>query len=479
MRILFFTWRSNLERFAGMVAELGRSGHEVVVASPSHMQVKLPKLLRGIPRIKAVAYDEVANSAFGTGIRLLRNTRDYLWYLSPEQQVASFNRRHALDWLVRAATADGRRADPSWPDPILQLDPDQQDSLDASLAELELRIPPDPSVVDLIRAQRPDAVLVSPLVKPQFHQTEVVKAARMLDVPSGFLAYSWDNLSNKGRVHVSPDRTFVWNELQRQEAIHLHGLDPETVLATGAPHWDAFFARAPSREREDFCAKHSFDPDRPLVLYLGSTGRICPYEPQVVERWLDAVRRGPGSLRKANVLVRRHPDEAARWSGWMPRDEYVSMSRNPGKGDQGLYDELHHAEAVVGLNTTAQLEASILGKPVYTFAAGELAPGQQGTLHFYHLLRDRGGVVSFAETMDEHVTQLERGLAGDYDREAIRRFCESFIRPHGLDRPVTPILAEAVLELAGAGRPKRLPLGWLRARANGRRRASAVAKTAG
>jgi hypothetical protein len=104
------------------------------------------------------------------------------------------------------------------------------------------------------------------------------------------------------------------------------------------------------------------------------------------------------------------------------------------------------------LNTTAQIEASILGKPVYTFSGGELAPGQQGSRHFYYLLKDHDGAVAYAETLAEHVVQLERGVAGDFDADAIRRFCESFVRPRGLDRPVAPVVADEVLNLASAGR---------------------------
>ena len=40
----------------------------------------------------------------------------------------------------------------------------------------------------------------------------------------------------------------------------------------------------------------------------------------------------------------------------------------------------------------------------------------------------------------------------DEDEEGAARrraFVESFVRPHGLDRPATPILADAIEELAG------------------------------
>src|SRR5437588_571875 len=147
----------------------------------------------------------------------------------------------------------------------------------------------------------PDAaVLVSPLVRQAMHQTEIVKAAAALGIPSGGLVYSWDSLSNKSRIHVAPDRLFVWNEVQRREAVELHGIAPERVAVTGAANWDRFFALRPSVSRDELCAQHGFDPAEPIVLYLGSTNEVCPHEAAVVERWLSALRASTGRLSRAN-----------------------------------------------------------------------------------------------------------------------------------------------------------------------------------
>src|SRR5947208_9009265 len=101
MRILFFTKRFTLKRFAGVVAELARREHEVVVAYPRGRSRKLLRSLRGVPGVSLEIYDETSDRDFAAATRLLRHTRDYVWYLSPEQRVATFNRRRALEWLVR------------------------------------------------------------------------------------------------------------------------------------------------------------------------------------------------------------------------------------------------------------------------------------------------------------------------------------------------------------------------------------------
>jgi hypothetical protein len=126
-----------------------------------------------------------------------------------------------------------------------------------------------------------------------------------------------------------------------------------------------------------------------------------------------------------------------------------------------FYDSLVHSAAVVGINTTALIEAVIVGKSVFTVLAPEFRDTQEGTLHFHYLRHDNGGFLHEAADLDEHFDQLATHLAGgDEDREQLKRFTETFVRPHGLDVPVTPILADDIEQLGADGRlrPTRTPL---------------------
>jgi hypothetical protein len=107
------------------------------------------------------------------------------------------------------------------------------------------------------------------------------------------------------------------------------------------------------------------------------------------------------------------------------------------------------ADAVVGLNTSAELEAAIVGRPVLTIGVGDLAPGQEGSSHFRYLLAEQGGFVEGARDLDEHIAQLRRALAEDPFAADRRRFVERFVRPRGLDRPASIELADEIEALAG------------------------------
>jgi hypothetical protein len=485
MRILFFVDRAKVRRFDSLVHVLSERGHRVVIAQreagiklsavrEKRLQVAeegpptIPASLGRLRGVEADAYQPFTDIDRAYALNVLRLLRNYLWFLVPPQSASGFNRDRVFKRLVGLLGAEGVANGLGWLGGL------GLDNLRRLVADLEASVPADPAVVDYIRTNDPDVVLVSPLIPFYSPQTEVVKAARELGIPSGFLVFSWDNLSNKGTIHAMPDRVYVWNEVQRREAIEMHGVAPDGVIATGAPRLDAFFAMRPSVDREPFFVERGLDPKRPMILYVASSGTVCRDEARVVDQWLDAVRAAPDpSLREANVLIRPYPaiKVKQRWETWTPRHDRVALERNPdfsglsrGKQTyQGLYDHLHLADAVVGLNTSAQIEASVLEKPVFTFAAGHVAPGQEDTLHFQYLLPSHGGAVQYAGTLAEHTAQLARALAGDYDRESIRRFAEGFLRPRGLAKPVGPILADEISELA-ALRPRRAASRFVRPR---------------
>jgi hypothetical protein len=130
----------------------------------------------------------------------------------------------------------------------------------------------------------------------------------------------------------------------------------------------------------------------------------------------------------------------------------------------GLFDSLYYCDAVVGINTSAMIEAAIVGRPVLSVLVPEFAASQEGTLHFRHLLPENGGCLQVASTFEEHTRQLAAVL---HEPAAARagsaRFVASFVRPHGLDKPCVPIVAGRIERYAEAPAPapRRASLGSL------------------
>jgi len=144
---------------------------------------------------------------------------------------------------------------------------------------------------------------------------------------------------------------------------------------------------------------------------------------------------------------------------------YPRQGYNPidAENRNDFFDSLFHAAAVVGINTSAMIEAAIVGRPVCSLLAEEFAGTQEGTIHFHHLLPENGGFLRIAATLDDHVRQLADCLRHpETTRAETERFVGSFIRPHGLDHPATPIFVDVVERLAASAPPApRREAAWL------------------
>src|SRR5581483_6215555 len=259
-----------------------------------------------------------------------------------------------------------------------------------------------------------------------------------------------------------------WNEAQAREAVELHRVPAERVRVTGAHAFDDWFDRAPTRSRADLLAEVGLDPAEPYLAYLCSSRNVARNgEVDFVRAWIGALRSsGDERLRRIGIVVRPHPNAAASWGDVDLGDPAAVVWPRGGAhpvGEQAradFFDTLVHAAAVVGINTTAMIEAAILEKSVLTVLVPSFA--QEATLHFHHLLEENGGFLHVATDLTEHERQLSAVLDEDEAGAARRRaFVASFVRPAGLDRPAAPIAAVAIEELAASAVDRRTGPGTL------------------
>jgi hypothetical protein len=441
-----------LRYYGTALGALADRNHHLLLSRPDRFpEVKVPAALRKRRRVSTALYPGRRGDGLEQPITMVRAARDFARYQTPELRPAHANRRRAFQRVLRSVVGKQRALAFDGDVPSFDDWEDDWPTLDGLFRGLESLIPPDEPIRGFIRNHRLDVVVSISRINIAAQETDLVKAARSLGVPSGVVVYSWDNLSSKGLLHEQPDRLFVWNEVQAEEAERLHGIDRSRIAITGAVRFDSVFESAPSADRAGLLRELGLDPGRATILYLGSSSFVAPREPELVDRWVEALRAsGDGRIASANVVVRQHPGtvEDAAWIDWKPRDPGVARAA-PVIRDrpQDLYDQLWASDAVVALNTSAEIEAAIVGKPVLTVKAGEIAPGQEGSLHFRYLLEEEGGFVQTAVTLDEHVAQLTRAIAEDPLAGSRRRFLESFVRPRGLDVPAGPVLADAIESL--------------------------------
>jgi hypothetical protein len=447
MKVLFiarhFTYFRNFE---SVIAALAERGHQVHLAADREEALGgrelVERLAADFPRHVTSSFTPILH--WGRYRRLsgaLRIGLDYLRYSDPRYTTTPKLRDRAYErtaWFVLALAR--------WPCRRL---------VTHALERLEAAVPRQLGIDDFIREQQPDVLLVTPLIELGSPQLDYVRAARSLGVRSALCVWSWDHLSSKALIRVVPDRIIVWNDVQRDEAERFHGIGPDRVVVTGAQCFDQWFDRAPSRDRDTFCGAIGLPSDRPLVLYVCSAlFKNSPSEADFVLEWIGAIRRSTDArLRDAAILVRPHPQRLDEWTpdvrASLARGGAVLWGSNPVEQESraGYFDSMFHASAVVGLNTSALVEAAIVDRPVLTLLLPEFRHNQEGTFHFHHLLTVGGGFLNVSRSIEEHAEQLAHALAGGVVRPN-RPFVERFIRPRGVHVAATPVFADAVETIA-------------------------------
>jgi hypothetical protein len=378
--------------------------------------------------------------------RRLRVDSDYLRYLEPSYEQApalraraEANAHPAVRGLGHAAHAIGPRA---------------VHGLKRTLELAERSLEPPPHVVRFLQDFDPGVVVVTHLARDSV-QADYVRAANRLGLHSAYPVFSWDNLTNKGLVHELPEIVLVWNEIQAGEAVELHDIPRKRIRVLGAWSYDHWFDWQPSTSREEFCSRVGLRADRPIALYVCSSGFVARDEVAFVRRWLASLR-GRGS--DAGVIVRPHPRNAAQWAGVSLEDPqavvWPELGEEPLESEsrKNYFDSIYHSAAVVGINTSAQIEGAVVGRPVHTVLADEFRETQQGTLHFQYLKADEFGHLYVGRTLDEHLDQLEVSLSGREDDGRNERFLRTFVRPRGLDVAATPLYVETLEELGAQPR---------------------------
>lgn len=468
MKILFLTGSVGKTRHFNTIIKLfSDRGHTVRLCCHRRKigPIELPDNLR-YPSVSLVEPPLSRSDLWRGFAPSIRICRDYLRYFEPLYKDATRLRNRAVELITAVVPRFKKFCDIKYLRSNIKFN-------EAGLDFIEKLIPSDKKMESFLKSEKPDVILITPLVNFGSFQTDYIKAGHRLGIPVVFLPFSWDNLTTKGLMHVTPDYVLVWNETQKKEAITLHGMPEDNVIVCGAWRFDGFFNMKPDMTREELYSYYNLNSARPLVTYLCSSKFTFPEEVAFVKNLLKEIRSSDDELLKhCNIIVRPHPTNKAVWLAVDIADfKNVSIwdfNLDNSYGGQGLYDCLHYSSAVIGINTSAMIEAAILNKPVYTVSNSETKDAQGGTVHFSYLKDVGGGLLVVASNFRQLCMKLCESLYGKFIVcERSIYFTEAFVRPMGITVEVTPLVVDEIERIAHIKKKRKLypfwfmPFEWL------------------
>lgn len=360
--------------------------------------------------------------------RELRSYGAYVRRLGLESKYTLRWRQYLPAWAKRASRGDHRARER-----VLTLAL-RRPASDLCFALIERLVPAERAIGDQLAALGADVVLATPANLRFDEEIEYVKAAARSGIPSAILVLTWDNLTTKGLVHVMPAMLLAWNEAHATEAATLHRVPRSRIRIVGSPFFDKWLDRSLVPEpRAVFCQRVGLAPERPFVLYLGSSKHIAPDEGWVVAELERSLRASEDpALRDATVLVRPHPfnhdaHAAHEGDGIVVWPASVRLPELPDE-QRELVSAVTHAVCAVGLNTSAMIDAVALDRPVLTVLLDGYADTQRSAEHFRHLADS--GAIELATSFDDLAVRIAAVAAGKDGTAAARAaFVRTFLRP--------------------------------------------------
>jgi len=449
MKVLFTLASPGAFVFYDEVArELCRRAHEVNIFHRPNLKASLTDhALRS-------AQEDTANCVSG----IMRKAA--LWkLLSDPRELRGcgvyFNPNHPSPWLEKRWEKKLSRQLQS----LIQVEPIRKllfsQRIQNALCKWEEWLGPDRAITRELQEMRPNVVVASPYIYSHSLEVDYLKAAKKLGIPTIAVVQSWDNLTTKGTYNVLPDYLIVWNQPLADEAVTIHGMPREKIIITGAPRFDAWFATCSSRSRADFCRQLGIDPQQEYLVYMCSSYSIAGDETDFVREFSQALSRNV-STQNLFIILRPYPSNAVIWEDinldnlvvWPPGGAIPDMPETR----QDFFDTLYYSVAAVGVNTTAFLEAAIVDKPCVTIFSSHYQRTHIESAHFQHLRK--ADFIETAQGFAESAELLGAIIKGaDIKSENRRRFVHDFIRPRGVDKPASPIMADVIETVA-----QRLPV---------------------
>lgn len=237
---------------------------------------------------------------------------------------------------------------------------------------------------------------------------------------------SWDNFTNKLIPVRRVNRLIVWNDLMKEQAVALHGYQPDEIQLAGTPQWDLYFRPGVLMPRDQFMQQVGADPAKKLVTLTTSPFELYPHSDHVINT-LVAAQAANRWQQPTQILVRVHPrDDRARYAAFdhtpgVIIEKPFRQTVRAGDGmavdvtaesQRHLANTMAHSDVVAQVASTIAIEASIFDTPVVniSFDGETPAPFVRSArrytefTHFVNILKR--GAVRDARTPDAMVTHI-------------------------------------------------------------------------
>ena len=322
------------------------------------------------------------------------------------------------------------------------------------LGYVEEKIPRDKNIIAQLRALSP-AVLVASTgdLSSTSPESEYLKAAKAVGIPTALSVVSWDHLETKVTIQIIPDILLVWNKIQAEEAEKCHWMPRSVIRIVGTMFFDVWFETRKSPPREEFCARYNIDPKKPILTYFSSSGvygdeieHLRKIYKAIEGLGIQLVIRPYPSYTKRKVYRRRLKFYRSPESSGVTLIPPSSLRPFTEDSAQIFYDTIYHSFAYIGIGNSGMIDGMLIGRPGITLIDDHYNDIQSESPHVKHLIAS--GALRVAKSIDSLRNIIKNLQTGKDGLEAKRQaFIKEYLRPMGIKVPVAQLIADEIEKL--------------------------------
>lgn len=239
---------------------------------------------------------------------------------------------------------------------------------------LDYHLVKDDNFKDIFNKYNPDLVFLAHLFGDD--EISMLREAKKRNIKSVGFINSWDKLTSRCILRISPDWLIVPNEITKKEAIRYQNINEETIFVSGPPQFDVYKQYTNYLSKEDFCRKLNINPSKKIILFCPLGSSFSDFDWKVAEL-LNEFYINKEIPNNTHIIVRFPPNDdveirdnvnasifsfqkpgvrfdSKRGVDWDMRDEDNRL----------LVDTIYNSSVVVCFPSTMSIDSSVLNKPV-------------------------------------------------------------------------------------------------------------------
>lgn len=289
-------------------------------------------------------------------------------------------------------------------------------------------------LINLVKEKKINKIMITALVQDsRMPQTDLVKIAKVLGIPSIYLVRSWDNLTNKAVMNIFPDQIYVWNNFQKEEIKKFHKNEISKIFVVGA-HLYEYIKHFNVEKFKNLFEEEGKNSSKIKIVYMGSSPQIVKNEAVFLLKLLKKIQI-EDKFKICKFIYRPHPLSNTKNKSVKEINDELQELINIGveiplaKNSQDTNEYIKNvfnkedylktileSDILLGINTSAMIEASYFKKKIF-IAPDNFDHGVEGlfsdTYHFSYLknanlkmAKSFNSIEDFKENIDQEINQI-------------------------------------------------------------------------